>query len=945
MKKLISLLVVLAMVLSFVPAMPMAFATGDGGSGAGAPQPAPEALPSLDIADATVDDGVTEYYYVYEVTDAGIYTLTGFTGCRVVVRVNETEVKNPGKGFTVAAGDKIYVDVVNATEGYGFDFHYMTAWGDLTGDGIADTDDALIAMLYDLDPDLVDEFDLKAADTNGDGYVDTDDAFEMMWKDLDEEFLFTVEIPVTGEAAKPAAFDFTTQQIETDFNGVYYTWKNETDAETLLVVDMTIADPYGFVLENENWAFSINGCQTHYSDGDVTMEVVKVAAGETVTLFFGTSTWEAATVMFNVYTCAGTVEDPIYAEFVWDYETMEAACVAQLPEGTYTFTGAVGSPYVLTVNGVETQPTASDDPWDLYFVPTFDVTISAQDAAEPCVMELGYPTGTPMNPTQLESGYYDADFTVSAIYQEAGYTYAYKNTTNEKCLLALTMYSDVWARYIYSDTYDSYYEYGGDGSWAPTMEVVEVAPGEEVYISLYPVAEMVSFNVQICAGTAEDPVLVNFAWNDAGTQATMNAVLPDGPYYYGQYRIVGMSLMVNEQMAWIQDNGMLYPNVFEIDGEYYGDGSGQYDLVLAPAMGTMMNPETLYVETGMFSGCAVLEANNFEGYYYAYTVPADAPVTMWVQWVYGENYELLTDVAADIVVAVIRDGVPTVYTLLEDGDEEEDELLLSFDVLEGDELVIQVLIDHEGTWETPAAEIYWGGFIELPEASVGSEENPIYLEELETEYFEVVVNEGTLYYYHIFYGYTLNIWGETDFSVIFNGDSYSPDSEGCVAITFPGRGSWVTPMFAIVGDGEFVIEVVVDEPVGPGEGGGTEPEGPLGSEGNPAELVLGENSIEFADGADPYYFKWIATGNGEFSFTMLTNTSWEYMVSTPNYEVRCWSDQEGSDFAPGQTIAVNEGDVIVIMVATYDHETWAVIAGTISFTTSFTPSEPIPSAE
>ena len=198
----------------------------------------------------------------------------------------------------------------------------------------------------------------------------------------------------------------------------------------------------------------------------------------------------------------------------------------------------------------------------------------------------------------------------------------------------------------------------------------------------------------------------------------------------------------------------------------------------------------------------------------------------------------------------------------------------------------------------------------------GTEGNPIFLGDIKT----TVENAGTLYYVCYFSGCDLTISG-ADFTVIYNGETLTP-ANGVVSITLPAVFGWPMPTnFAIVGDGEFVVEAVY----------------PAGSSENPAELLIDEQVISVEAGTQGYYFTWTAEEDGVLSVYVECVNGWTYVLNNMTaykYGETQWSDSDPV-VNPG-TVEVSAGDEVQLIVNTYDPaDMWNAPAGDVVVVASF----------
>ena len=110
----------------------------------------------------------------------------------------------------------------------------------------------------------------------------------------------------------------------------------------------------------------------------------------------------------------------------------------------------------------------------------------------------------------------------------------------------------------------------------------------------------------------------------------------------------------------------------------------------------------------------------------------------------------------------------------------------------------------------------------------------------------------------------------------------------------------------------------------------------LGSMENPAELEIGENSVEIEAGSNGYYYTWTAEEDGVLTVTMYSE-NWFYVVN--NMTSGKYGDSQFSDWEECSAITeieVAAGDEIQLVVKTYDPEApWAAPAGTFTFDASF----------
>lgn len=113
----------------------------------------------------------------------------------------------------------------------------------------------------------------------------------------------------------------------------------------------------------------------------------------------------------------------------------------------------------------------------------------------------------------------------------------------------------------------------------------------------------------------------------------------------------------------------------------------------------------------------------------------------------------------------------------------------------------------------------------------------------------------------------------------------------------------------------------------------------VGSWGNP-EIIEEAGNFSTAGVSNGHYYNYAAPGDGEVTVTILTETGWTYVVNNTTssaYGDTQWSDSD--PVVPSQTVQVSEGDVLEIMINTYDPaDPWAVVEGEIEWSLTFAPA-------
>ncbi len=476
----------------------------------------------------------------------------------------------------------------------------------------------------------------------------------------------TINGVVTAYEADPMGWDPSTVVInnESETNAVYSikiappsgTMYNPdplqmgyNEAE-LIYADYQMMRCYAFTAEEDtllalsmmgdNWYFwgmmqDATGATTAWIDGYavdgdplVTMQVIKVAAGETFILILGTIDG-SETVTFNAMTYAGTEADPVALEMVWNASQTAASLNVDLPAGEYVYSLPIfgAGSLELTINGVVTEFNADPMGWD----PSTVVINNESETNAVYSIKIAPPSGTMYNPDPLQMG----ETVAELIYADYQMMRCYAFTAEEDTLLALTMMGDNW--YFWGMMQDAT---GATTAWIDghdvmtepvvSMQVVKVAAGETFVLILGTVdgSETVTFNAMTYAGTEEDPIMVEFNWDEDWTSATLNIDVPAGEYVFGTRGLTGVILTANgEEIPYVPGATMRDPALFVLNNE--GETNAVFELALSyppAAPGTMDNPEV--VEEG--EHVVEIKENNFEGYFLSWTAEEDGVLTITV---------------------------------------------------------------------------------------------------------------------------------------------------------------------------------------------------------------------------------------------------------------------------------------------------------------------------
>lgn len=317
-------------------------------------------------------------------------------------------------------------------------------------------------------------------------------------------------------------------------------------------------------------------------------------------------------------------------------------------------------------------------------------------------------------------------------------------------------------------------------------------------------------------------------------------------------------------------------------------------------VGHKLNPQRLTA----LDQLAVTIPENQDGYYYSYTASRAGMVTFQI-WTYPQ----MENVKTDIVIVNETTGETAALWSETEGEAVEN-ATASVNVTKSDKLTIWVNV----------TDIFGYGIytdLEILGGLYGTEELPIVVA---YPGFTANVPAGETLYYE---GYNmadliLSMTG-SDVTVTHNGVNYAPISG---EITFPVITEGRNPAkFAITNNGSEAAsyDVTFTYPVGHME--------------NPADLVLGTNTVTQAAGASEYYYTFTAPRDGTLTFTFDSNAQWVYTVN--NLTQGVYGDTQWSDSDPVQpetTVSVVAGDCIVIHVNTYDAaNTLESPAGTVVF--------------
>ena len=380
---------------------------------------------------------------------------------------------------------------------------------------------------------------------------------------------------------------------------------------------------------------------------------------------------------------------------------------------------------------------------------------------------------------------------------------------------------------------------------------------------------------------------MNFTMNEAGSSGTYTVSVPaNSTYYYCVWYCGGMELAIGNGEA-VALAGMSY--AFSITNS--GAEAADYVLTVSHPVGSMNNPAVLVEGSNVSTHAA-----GSQGYYYTYTAPAEGTLSLTffanseTGWTYVVNNM-------------------TTYAYGETQWSDSDPVVNPAEIAVSAGDVIEVMVntyDAEDPYNAPAGEMEIVASFSYP---LGSKDNPIQLYPMQFPY-TATVPANTTYYYVLCNanGMELTV-GDNDPIIV-------------------AQNSVAGYTFTITNDGteeaSYAMTLVT----------------PVGSQDNPAELVIGENTATVSEGAQGYFYTYTAAEDGTLSITMPAG-NWTYAIN--NVTAGTYGDTQWSDSDPvvnPGTVEVAAGDQIMIMVNTYDPSTWVTPAGTLTITAAFEAAEP-----
>lgn len=709
-----------------------------------------------------------------------------------------------------------------------------------------------------------------------------------------------------------------------DYDGYYYTYTAEADGTLNVSMDSVtegvVAD-ISVTVGNANRNLMYDGV-----DGVVSVDVV---AGDVVTVQVVTlpdANWEypAADVMWTINYTAGHELNPIFPEFVWNEAYTEAEATVSVPAGeTYHYASYGAGGMLLSINGAEPQLLKAEG---MGRAPAYFTITNESDADADYALHLSYPVGNRMNPAELLlADEYTPDVVNVATLDEGnwdGYVYAW--TAPEAGELTITMHNGKagWSYSIQNmTTYASTDMHSSADVPAVVSETISVNAGDEIWVmintcgaSVYDVtpAGEVYFTAEytMAVGIETNPILPEWIWNEANTEATATFTAPVGTTYYG-ITMSGMLMSVNggELVAVNGSRWMPELHTFEnTTGE-----AVEVALYICYPDGTVSNPTVIAEGT---TSVELAEAS--EGHYYTFIAPDRGEVSVTVNSEIGWQY-------------FVNNMTSYVYGDMHWCDENPVVSTETISVNKGDQLVIFVnTYDPANSWGAPPA-----GTVSLDvvfAAAEGTETNPIMIYDASGDFFGELPAYVTEYYsvYGIG-GMYMDLYAGEGVQLELNGEIYTANEYGWISVLIPASpmGGRMPVSFAIVNpnDYECFYNFYFFHP--------------YGSMGNPARPNIGKNEA-YVEENDPdgFTYQWTADKDGFLTITM-TSKVWSYTLS--NLTAGIYGDNLSSTdetVVKSQTIQVSAGDEIQLIVSTpFDYTTFTSPAGIVKFTVSYNATQ------
>lgn len=394
------------------------------------------------------------------------------------------------------------------------------------------------------------------------------------------------------------------------------------------------------------------------------------------------------------------------------------------------------------------------------------------------------------------------------------------------------------------------------------------------------------------------------------------AYVPAGEtLYYEGYNLNGMIVTATGENMQISHNGVDYtsengeisfaavaagrtPAVFAITNT--GTENGAYEVVFTYPIGHSENPDQLLLGTNTLTQTA-----GATDYYYTFTAPKAGTLTLTfdstAQWLYAVD---------NLTQGTYGD------TQWSDSDPQVAETTITVKAKD----VIQVRVntyDAANVFEAPAGTVVF---------TVKYVSGPTHITSLTMPTNTNLASGEYGAYTGQFYDHVMTISNARMLVVHFAGNAYYADASGEIKVEFPASdGSGSQP------DLEYIVQNTDTVSITRSMVFSTKD---VGSMENPAPLQYGPNVMTQTqnNGAD-YYYTFTVTANGRFTITFDADSDWIYQLKnlTRNQDSGLQISSMGRYT---YTMTVRKGDVLQLMVNTFDPQTGGSPIGTVEFSVS-----------
>lgn len=381
--------------------------------------------------------------------------------------------------------------------------------------------------------------------------------------------------------------------------------------------------------------------------------------------------------------------------------------------------------------------------------------------------------------------------------------------------------------------------------------------------------------------------------------------------YYEGYNMGGLILSMTGENGTISHNGTTYegspisftvvadgrnPAVFAIRNT--GTNDAVYQITFTYPVGHSENPAKLALGSNVLT-----QETGATDYYYTFTAPRAGKLTLTfdssAQWLYAVD---------NLTQGTYGD------TQWSDSDPQVAETTISVKI--NDVIVVRVnTYDAANMFETPAGTVtFIAKFVSGP-TKINNLNGATNTNLTPGEYAA---------YTGQFYDYVLSIKGGEKLVVYFDGTAYYPDATGEIKVEFPASdGSGSQPDLEYMVHNTDTANVVRSMTFSTMQQGSIE---------NPAPLQYGPNvMVQTQNNGADYYYTFTVTANGRFTVTFEAEGNWLYQLRNLTRNMNS-GIQLSSMGRNTYTMTVRKGDVIQLMVNTFDPATGGSPEGTVEFT-------------